>query len=342
MNNDYSAAMAESWRNAGGRKVLVTGAAGFVGFHLSRRLLTEGFEVLGVDNLTPYYDPLLKKDRLEILNQFPNFKFEEISISDEKFTSIHQRFAPDFLVHLAAQAGVRYSLENPWAYVDSNLMGFQRILESLRVTPVKHFIFASSSSVYGVSNDLPYSTEQRADNPVSMYAATKRSNELMASTYAHLFKFPTTGLRFFTVYGSWGRPDMAYFSFTKKILKGEKLQLFNHGKLKRDFTHINDIVDSMSALLGLAPEGALPFRLLNIGASRPIPLMDFVQSLEKIVGKKAETEFLPMQQGDVYETWADVSALEKLTGLKPKVSLNEGLQEFYSWFESTKALSRYK
>ena len=334
--------MAESWRNAGGRKVLVTGAAGFIGFHLSRRLLTEGFKVLGVDNLTPYYDPLLKKDRLEQLAQFPNFRFHDLSISSEEFTLIHLDFKPDFLIHLAAQAGVRYSLENPWAYVDSNLVGFQRVIESLRVAPVKHFIFASSSSVYGASNKLPYSVEQRADNPVSMYAATKRSNELMASTYAHLFKFPTTGLRFFTVYGSWGRPDMAYFSFTKKILRGETLQLFNHGKLKRDFTHINDIVDSLCALIGHAPEGTLPFRLLNIGASQPIPLMDFVKTLEEVIGKKAVTEFLPMQLGDVFETWADVSSLEKLTGIAPKVSLKEGLREFYSWFESQKALSRYK
>lgn len=324
------------------KKILVTGAAGFIGFHLCRRLLQDGFQVLGVDNFTPYYSVALKEQRQQLLSAFPLFEFQNISVADPAYTAVHERFAPDAVVHLAAQAGVRYSIEAPWAYVESNLIGFQRVLESVRQFPVSHFIFASSSSVYGNQSETPFTVDQPTDHPISLYAATKKSNEVVASSYAHLYKIPTTGLRFFTVYGSWGRPDMAYFSFAQKILQQKPIQVFNQGQLRRDFTHISDIIESLVRLLPRPPvpdQGAdrlvadqRPYRLLNIGASHPIELLTFIQTLEKSLGQKAQLQFLPMQPGDVLQTFADTRALEAITGYKPQVSLEEGLAEFVTWY----------
>jgi UDP-glucuronate 4-epimerase len=317
-----------------GQKILVTGAAGFIGFHLTRRLLGDGHSVLGVDNFNSYYIPKLKRDRIaQIKKDFPSTEILELDIKNPELENVVKNFAPEVVVHLAAQAGVRYSLENPWAYIDSNVAGFQRILESVRASKPLHFIFASSSSVYGSNKKMPYSVDDRVDNPVSIYGATKRSNELMGKVYADLFGIPTTGLRFFTVYGSWGRPDMAYFSFTEKILKGESIPVFNNGNLKRDFTHVSDIVESIVRLKDHAPRGD-NFRLLNIGASQPTQLMEFISTLEGVIGKKAKLEYKPHQPGDVLETYADVSALEKLTKYQPHVGLREGLIEFFNWYKS--------
>lgn len=297
--------------------------------------------VLGVDNLNDYYAVQLKSDRLKQLQKHSGFQFSELSIHTEDYTKAHGDFRPEILVHLAAQAGVRYSIDNPWVYLESNVIGFQRLLETLRAYPVRHFIFASSSSVYGKNTEVPYKVTDRTDQPVSLYAATKKSNELIGSTYAHLFKIPMTGLRFFTVYGSWGRPDMAYFSFTKKILEGAPIQVFNHGQLKRDFTHIQDIVESIRRLIHLPPSGDVPYRLLNIGASQPVELMDFIHTLEDILGKKANLEMKPMQPGDVLQTFADTRELEELTGHKPSLSLKEGLKEFADWYRSSDAGKKY-
>lgn len=334
--------MSESWRAlAKPSRILVTGSAGFVGFHLCKQLLGEGHTVLGIDNLNDYYAVQLKRDRLAQLQAAPNFSFRELSIHTEEYTRAHADFKPEILVHLAAQAGVRYSIDSPWVYIESNIIGFQRLLETLRAYPVRHFVFASSSSVYGKNAEVPYRVTDRTDQPVSLYAATKKSNELIGSTYAHLFKIPMTGLRFFTVYGSWGRPDMAYFSFTKKIMDGSPIQVFNNGQLKRDFTHIRDIVESIRRLIHLPPSGEMPYRLLNIGASQPVELMDFIHTLEDILGKKANLEMKPMQPGDVLQTFADTHELEELTGYKPKIELREGLSEFASWYHQTGAGSKY-
>lgn len=323
-------------------RVLITGAAGFIGFHLAQRLLRDGYSILGVDNFNSYYAPALKRDRIkQLLSQFPKAEIHELDIQNPELEKLVADFSPKVVIHLAAQAGVRYSLENPWAYVDSNLVGFQRILEAIRHNRPAHFIFASSSSVYGANTKTPYSVEDRVDSPVSIYAVTKRSNELMGQVYSDLFKIPTTALRFFTVYGSWGRPDMAYFSFTRKILAGEPIPVFNQGQLKRDFTHISDIVESITRLLDKPPAQDKRFRLLNIGASQPVPLMEFIETLETTVQKKAVLEFKPHQPGDVYETYADVSALEKLTQYQPHVTLREGLSEFYNWYKSHNASERY-
>lgn len=334
--------MTESWRAlAKPSRILVTGAAGFVGFHLCKQLLADGHTVLGIDNLNDYYAVQLKRDRLEQLQKLSGFAFSELSIHTEDYTKAHADFKPDILVHMAAQAGVRYSIDNPWVYVESNLIGFQRLLETLRAYPVRHFVFASSSSVYGKNAQVPYKVTDRTDQPVSLYAATKKSNELIGSTYAHLFKIPMTGLRFFTVYGSWGRPDMAYFSFTKKILQDSPIQVFNHGRLKRDFTHIRDIVESIRRLIHLPPSGEMPYRLLNIGASQPVELMDFIRTLEDLLGKRAHLEMKPMQPGDVLQTYADTRELEELTGHKPQIDLHQGLREFASWYRDTDAGSKY-
>lgn len=326
------------------KKIFVTGAAGFIGFHLTQKLLRQGHTLLGVDNFNSYYVPTLKKDRVSSLTkEFPNVEILPMDITNPELEKVMADFSPDIVIHLAAQAGVRYSLENPWAYVDSNLVGFQRVLESVRRSKPQHFIFASSSSVYGANTKMPYSVEDRVDSPLSIYAATKRSNELMGKVYSDLFHIPTTALRFFTVYGSWGRPDMAYFMFTKKILSNETIQVFNKGQLKRDFTHVSDIVESISRLMDKPPtQEEHPFRLLNIGASQPVPLMEFIETLESVVQKKAKIEFKPHQPGDVFETYADVNSLEKLTQYEPHVSLREGLTEFYNWFQSQNALERYK
>ena len=308
-------------------KVLVTGAAGFIGFHLSNLLLEEGYTVVGIDNLNDYYDVKLKYGRLEILKEKENFLFKKIDLKDkEKIDELFANECFDYVINLAAQAGVRYSIENPYAYVDSNLIGFVNILEACRHNPVRHLLYASSSSVYGGNKVTPFSTEHQVDHPVSLYAATKKSNELMAHTYSHLYKIPTTGLRFFTVYGPWGRPDMAYFSFAGNILNGEPIKVFNHGKMERDFTYIDDIVKGIYKLLPLAPESNVewdetkdslnesfaPYKIYNIGNNQPVQLEKFISVLEDKIGKKAERIYMEMQPGDVVRTYADTSDLEKV------------------------------
>jgi len=329
------------------QKILVTGAAGFIGYHLSRRLCADGREVLGLDNLNSYYDVALKQDRLAGLKALPGFKFEQADLEDgAKIASIVAAFKPDVIVNLAAQAGVRYSLENPQAYVSSNLAGFVNILEAARHSKVKHLVFASSSSVYGANTKLPFSVNDNVDHPVSLYAATKKANELMAHSYAHLYGIPCTGLRFFTVYGAWGRPDMAYFKFTKSIFEGKPIQLFNNGDMKRDFTHIDDIIESVARLIdipatpdpkwnGDAPDPATskaPYRLYNIGNNNPEDLMKMIGLLEKETGIAAKIEKLPMQPGDIYATYADVDALKTATGFKPSISLEKGIRDFVGWY----------
>lgn len=325
------------------KKVLVTGAAGFIGYYLSKRLLIYGCTVVGVDNLNDYYDVSLKQTRLDQLKPYDKFRFIKMDISDKK--AIDELFEAekfDIVVNLAAQAGVRYSITNPDAYINSNIIGFFNILEACRHSPVDHLIYASSSSVYGSNKKVPYSTDDKVDNPVSLYAATKKSNELMAHAYSKLYKIPTTGLRFFTVYGPMGRPDMAYFSFTNKIVKGEKIQIFNHGDMKRDFTYIDDIVTGVVNVMAKAPdetEDGAPYKVYNIGNNKPEDLLYFVETLEKclmqegIISKPAEKEFLPMQPGDVYQTYADVDELVRDFGFKPNTSLEEGLSRFAKWYK---------
>lgn len=331
------------------QKILVTGAAGFIGYHLTQRLCGEGREVLGIDNLNGYYDVSLKEDRLSNLKALQNFRFEKIDLEDyAALSKAVADFKPDAIVNLAAQAGVRYSLENPQAYVSSNLTGFVNILEVCRHHGVKHLVFASSSSVYGANTKLPFSVNDNVDHPVSLYAATKKSNELMAHSYAHLFGIPCTGLRFFTVYGSWGRPDMAYFKFTKAIYEEKPIQVFNNGDMQRDFTHIDDIVEGMARLIqipakpnaqwsGDEPDPATskaPYRLYNIGNNSPAELMHMIGILEKETGIAAKIEKLPMQAGDVYATYANVDALTAATGFKPSTTLEKGLREFVTWYRA--------
>ncbi|WP_127579919.1 NAD-dependent epimerase [Paenibacillus koleovorans] len=328
-------------------KVLVTGAAGFVGSHVVRRLLDSGIEVYGVDSMNDYYDISLKEARLRLLVH-PNFTFHKANIEDRYVVNeIFEAFRPQIVINLAAQAGVRYSLQNPNAYIESNVVGFLNILESCRKYDIKHLIFASSSSVYGLNKKMPFSVQDNVDHPISLYAATKKSNELMAHSYSHLFGLPVTGLRFFTVYGPWGRPDMAYFSFTKRIVEGTPIQIFNEGDMKRDFTYIDDIVESIFRLIDLSPKpnydwdplnpepssSSAPYKVYNIGNHQPVDLMLFVNLLEKYIGKKAVIEFLPMQAGDVKETYADISELYQVTGFKPEVTIESGLQSFVSWYK---------
>ena len=319
-------------------KILVTGAAGFIGFHLCQRLLTEGIQVLGLDNLNYYYDVSLKLARLQQLESLPNFKFTKLDIADrEAITNFFAQEQPEVVVHLAAEAGVRHSIQNPHAYVDSNLVGFVNMLEACRHQQVSHLIYASSSSVYGNAKKIPFSTEDNVDRPVSLYAATKKANELMAHTYSHLYGLPTTGLRFFTVYGPWGRPDMAYFSFTKAILAGEPIKVFNNGQMRRDFTYIDDVIEGIFRLLNHIPtsgDGSAPYRLYNIGNHTPVALLDFIGILEKHLGREAQKEFLPMQMGDVKETYADVAALMADVGFCPATSLEVGLKKFVDWYQS--------
>ena len=329
-------------------KILITGAAGFIGFHLSNLLLQKGYDVIGIDNMNDYYDIKLKEGRLSILNEKNNFKFYKIDLVDKKnIDYIFEKYKFDYVINLAAQAGVRYSIENPYAYVDSNLIGFMNILEACRNNPVKHLLYASSSSVYGGNKVAPFSTEHQVDHPVSLYAATKKSNELMAHTYSHLYKIPTTGLRFFTVYGPWGRPDMAYFSFTNDILNDKPIKVFNHGKMERDFTYIDDIVEGIYKLLPLAPksnpewdetkdnlsESFAPYKVYNIGNNQPVQLEKFISVLEDKIGKKAERIYMEMQPGDVVRTYADTSDLEKAIGFKPSTSIEDGLQKFADWYK---------
>ena len=325
--------------------VLVTGSIGFIGFHLTKRLLEEEFSVIGIDNINDYYDVSLKLARLEILQEKDNFKFYQLDLSDrQRIENLFQNHSFDFVVNLAAQAGVRYSLENPYAYVDSNLVGFINILEGCRHQQIKHLVYASSSSVYGANKKIPFSTEDNVDHPISLYAATKKANELMAHTYSHLYNLPTTGLRFFTVYGPWGRPDMAYFIFTQKILKGQPIQVFNYGKMQRDFTYIDDIVEGIIRVIGHIPtassktndqallETQAPYVVYNIGNNQPVQLIDFINTIEKSLGITANKELLPMQPGDVPMTYADVDDLYQAVGFKPSTTLNEGIDKFVRWY----------
>jgi len=318
------------------RNMLITGAAGFIGFHLSKRLLERGVAVLGFDNLNDYYDVNLKLDRLEILKKNKKFTFVEGDLADnESVTKLFAAYRPEIVVNLAAQAGVRHSIENPRAYMDSNITGFFNMLEACRNYPVKHLLYASSSSVYGNQEKTPFSVNDNVDNPISLYAATKKSNELMAYAYSHLYDIPATGLRFFTVYGPYGRPDMAYFSFTKKIINGEPIKIFNNGDMYRDFTYIDDITQCIENMLLCPPKrenANPPYKLYNIGNNKPERLMHFVETLEKIIGKKAQKEFLPMQPGDVYQTYADVSGLTDDFDFKPDTTIEVGLQKFVDWY----------
>ena len=323
--------------------VLVTGAAGFIGSYLSERLLGTGHSVIGFDNMNDYYDVKLKEARLNLLEKYEKFSFIKGDLADKSAVAeLFKKFKPDIVVNLAAQAGVRYSITNPEAYISSNVIGFFNILEACRNYPVEHLVYASSSSVYGTNKKVPYSTEDKVDNPVSLYAATKKSNELMAHAYSKLYKIPATGLRFFTVYGPMGRPDMAYFSFTNKIINGEKIQIFNHGDMKRDFTYIDDIVTGIVNVMQNPPaenEDGARYKVYNIGNNKPEDLLYFVETLEKcliregITDKPSEKEFLPMQQGDVYQTYADVDELIKDFNFKPNTSLEEGLSRFAKWYK---------
>lgn len=330
-------------------KVLITGVAGFIGFHLANLLLADNHQIIGIDNLNDYYDQTLKDDRLAILRKQRNFVFHKVDLKDKpSLDQIFETTNPDYVVNLAAQAGVRYSITNPYAYLDSNLIGFMNILEACRSYPVKHLLYASSSSVYGGNKIVPFSTDHNVDHPVSLYAATKKANELMAHTYSHLYHIPTTGLRFFTVYGPYGRPDMAYFTFVQDILAGRSIKVFNHGEMERDFTYIDDIVECIKLLITKAPTANknwderrdavstsfAPYRIYNIGNNEPVNLMRFISILEEQLGKKAEKVFLDMQPGDVIKTYADVSDLEKDIGFKPATSIEEGLVKFIRWYKT--------
>jgi UDP-glucuronate 4-epimerase len=316
--------------------LIVTGVLGFVGYHLSTNLLNQGYQIIGIDNINDYYDVFLKFKRLSNLEKYENFTFIRLDISEQaKLYRIFDFHKPDIVINLAAQAGVRYSIENPRAYIDSNIQGFHNILEACRKYPVKHLLYASSSSVYGNQQKTPFSTTDNVDNPISLYAATKKSNELMAHTYSHLYNIPTTGLRFFTVYGPYGRPDMAYYSFTEKIIKGEPIKIFNNGDLYRDFTYIDDIVTGIVNMIDSPPkkeEATPPYKIYNIGNNKPVKLMDFIVALENAIGIKAKKEYLPMQPGDVYQTYADVDDLMKDFDFKPSTSIEEGLQKFVDWY----------
>lgn len=330
-------------------QILVTGAAGFIGYHTCKRLLEAGHAVVGIDNVNDYYSPRLKRDRLEILSSAPSFVFHEMDIADA--VALGRIFAESQITHvinLAAQAGVRYSLINPSSYIQSNIVGFANILEACRQHNIAHLVYASSSSVYGLNTHMPFSTKDNVDHPMSLYAASKKSNELMAHSYSHLYGLPTTGLRFFTVYGPWGRPDMALHIFTKAILESRPIPLFNHGQLERDFTYIDDIVESMLSILALPAMGnpdwqsehpdpassSCPYAVYNIGNNRAISLMDFIHTLEEILGFTAELNLLPMQPGDVKATYADIAPLAAKTGFSPKTPLRTGLTSFVEWYKS--------
>lgn len=314
-------------------RVWVTGAAGFIGFHAARRLLTEGYAVIGIDNLNDYYDISLKEERLARLHGSAGFRFHRLDLSDrDGLLALMERTRPDAVIHLAAQAGVRYSLENPEAYVSSNLTGFANILECCRRHPVDHLLYASSSSVYGESASAPFSEEQSTDRPVSFYAATKKANEAMAFSYSRLYGIPATALRLFTVYGPWGRPDMAYFRFAGSILSGKPISVYNEGKMKRDFTYIDDAVEAIVRLLAKPPANRPPHRVLNVGNRHPVGLLDFIRLLERLLGREAVLEMKPMQPGDVPETCADTAALLRETGFEPDTPIEKGLSEFAEWY----------
>jgi UDP-glucuronate 4-epimerase len=323
------------------KKILVTGAAGFVGFHLSQSLLDRGDRVIGLDNLNDYYDVSLKQNRLAQLEDKPGFSFHKLDLADRQgIAQLFEEQKFDVVVNLAAQAGVRYSLQNPHAYVDSNLVGFVNILEGCRHSQVKHLVFASSSSVYGNNTKIPFAVDDNVDYPISLYAASKKANELMAHTYSHLYGLPTTGLRFFTVYGAWGRPDMAYFKFTQAILAGKPIDVFNYGKMRRDFTYIDDVVEGIVRVIDKIPQphdsitGKAPYKIYNIGNNQPVELMDFIQVLEDCLGIKAEKNLLPMQPGDVPMTYADVDDLVRDVGFRPNTPIEVGIAKFVNWYTS--------
>ena len=327
---------------------LVTGAAGFIGFHMAERLLRDGNEVVGLDNLNDYYDVALKQDRLKILQEHSDFSFHKASLEDSQcIENIFGGGKFDVVIHLAAQAGVRYSLENPKRYIDSNIVGFLNILEACRHNKIEHLLFASSSSVYGANTRIPFSVHDNVDHPLSLYAATKKSNELMAHTYSHLYSLPVTGLRFFTVYGPWGRPDMVPFLFTKAIVANEPIKVFNYGKMKRDFTYIDDIVEGIFRLIKKVPEpdaswtgdapdpgtGRGPYKIYNIGNSQPVDLEEFISVLEDKLGRKAIKEYLPLQPGDVPITYADIDDLVRDIGFKPNTPIQAGVEKFVDWYK---------
>ena len=330
-------------------KYLVTGAAGFIGFHVSERLLSAGHQVVGIDNLNDYYDVKLKLARLDLLKPHSEFTFIQLDLADRE--GIARLFAEghfERVIHLGAQAGVRYSLDNPLAYADANLIGHLNILEGCRHNKIGHLLYASSSSVYGLNRKMPFSTDDSVDHPVSLYAATKKANELMAHTYSHLYGIPTTGLRFFTVYGPWGRPDMALFKFTRAMIAGEKIDVYNNGQMRRDFTYIDDIAEAIVRLQDVIPQAdpewsveagspatsSAPYRVYNIGNSNPVTLMAYIEALEKALGITADKNMLPMQPGDVLETSADTTALQKAIGFKPQTGVEEGIGHFVSWYRS--------
>jgi len=335
--------------------ILVTGCAGFIGFHVAQRLLQRGEQILGLDNLNPYYDVRLKEARLAQLQESPAFQFERLDLADRAaMASLFERYPIRRVVHLAAQAGVRYSLTNPHAYVDSNLTGFLNILEGCRHIGVEHLVYASSSSVYGGNTHMPFSVQDNVDHPVSLYAATKKSNELMAHCYAHLYRIPCTGLRFFTVYGPWGRPDMALFLFTKAILEGKPIEVFNFGKMQRDFTYIDDIAEGVIRVLDKPAKSdpgwdsnqpgpnssAAPYRVYNIGNHQPVELLQLIEVLEKCIGKKAEKVMLPIQPGDVPATYADIDDLIRDIGFRPVTSIDVGVSRFVKWYRDFYNCSR--
>jgi UDP-glucuronate 4-epimerase len=330
-------------------KILVTGTAGFIGFYVCQRLLAQGHQVVGIDNLNDYYEVTLKQDRLKQLLSVPGFRFEQLDLSD--LNGIASLFAKEkfqCVIHLAAQAGVRYSLDNPMAYADSNLIGHLTILEGCRQHGIEHLVYASSSSVYGLNSKLPFSTADSVDHPVSLYAATKKANELMSHSYSHLYGIPTTGLRFFTVYGPWGRPDMALFKFTKAILDGKPIDVYNNGQLSRDFTYIDDIVEGILRISDVIPQSnpgwnveqgtpatsSAPYRVYNIGNGQPVKLLDFIEALENALGRSAIKNMMPMQPGDVHATWAETEDLFAVTGYRPQVAVQEGVNRFVDWYRA--------
>jgi UDP-glucuronate 4-epimerase len=322
-------------------RVLVTGVAGFIGYHLANRLLADGLEVYGIDNLSDYYDVNLKQARLAQLEALSGFTFERLDVSDRQgMSQLFQTQQFDYVVNLAAQAGVRYSLINPHAYVDSNITGFVNLLEGCRETQPKHLVFASSSSVYGVNPKVPFSTTDNVDHPISLYAASKKANELMAHTYSHLYRLPITGLRFFTVYGPWGRPDMAYFKFVKAIEAGKPIDVYNFGKMKRDFTYVDDVIEGVVRVLYQPPQteiqgdpiDTVPYKLYNIGNHQPVELLQFIEIIEQFLGKPAQKNFLPMQPGDVPMTYADVDDLMQDVGFRPDTPIEVGMSQFVKWY----------
>ncbi len=334
------------------KKVLITGAAGFIGFHSSQRLIEEGYEVIGIDNLNNYYDVKLKKARIEYIEKSKQsmhnkWKFIKCDLLEKiKLVEIFDKYKPEYVLNLAAQAGVRYSIKNPSQYINSNIVGFMNLIECCRYSDVKHFIYASSSSVYGGNKTIPFKEDQGVNHPVSLYAATKRTNELIAHTYSHLYNLPSTGLRFFTVYGPWGRPDMAYYIFTSKIIKREPIKIFNHGKMLRDFTYIDDVTKVISKIIHKIPKSNIkfnlydpvpskswaPFKIFNVGNSNPIKLINFIEIIENELGLKAKKELLSMQLGDVEATSSDVGLIDKWVGFKPETSIEQGLENFIKWY----------